>query len=90
MTVPQLEEVVRLHSPDLIFLAETKNKKAFMNKIKMKLKYDSLFVVDPIGRASGMAVMWKKELVIRKVLYTNFTIELQVAGKGNEVDWYLC
>ena len=57
-----------------------------MNRIKMKLQYDSWFVVDPIGRASGLSVMWRKEMVIRKVLYTDFTIELQVAGKGNEAD----
>ncbi|XP_071933546.1 uncharacterized protein [Coffea arabica] len=49
LTVFQMEEVVRLHSPEIIFLAETKNKKTVMNKIKRTLKYDSLFVVDPIG-----------------------------------------
>ena len=34
-------------------LSETKNKKCFMNKVMMKLRYDKLFVVDPIGKSGG-------------------------------------
>ena len=88
LTVSQLEEVVRLHSPELVFLAETKNKKFFMNKIRMRLRYDSLFVVDPIGRAGGLAVLWRRDLVVKRVLFTDFTIELNVEGKGTEEDWW--
>ncbi|XP_071923061.1 uncharacterized protein [Coffea arabica] len=88
LTVSQLEEVVRLHSPELVFLAETKNKKYVMNKIRMRLRYDNLFVVDPIGRAGGLAVVWRKDLVVKRVLSTEFTIELNVERKGTEKDWW--
>ncbi|XP_071918974.1 uncharacterized protein [Coffea arabica] len=88
LTVSQLEEVVRLHSPELVFLAETKNKKFVMNKIRMRLRYDSLFVVDPIGRAGGLAVIWRKDLEVKRVLFTDFTIEWNVEGKGTEEDWW--
>ncbi|XP_071939813.1 uncharacterized protein [Coffea arabica] len=33
LTVPQLKESVKLHSPELIFLSETKNRKDVMNKL---------------------------------------------------------
>ncbi|XP_071918969.1 uncharacterized protein [Coffea arabica] len=54
----------------------------------MRLRYDSLFVVDPIGRAGGLAIIWRKDLVVKRVLFIDFTIELNVEGKGTEEDWW--
>ena len=76
LTVLQLKEIVNLHSPEVICLAETKNRKCFMNTVRMKLRYDKLFVVDPVGRSGGLAVMWKKELAVSRVLSTVFLIEM--------------
>ena len=53
LTVPQLKEIINLHFPEVVFLSETKNRKCFMNKVMMKLRYDKLFVVDPIGKSGG-------------------------------------
>ena len=33
--------------------------------------------------------MWKKELSIGKVLFTDFTIELQIKGIGGKAQWWL-
>ena len=77
LIVPQLEKTVKLHFRDLIFfLSKTKDKKSVMNKIKMKLGNENIFVVDPLGKASGLVVMWRKGLNVYKVLFTDFTIEL--------------
>ncbi|XP_027148760.1 uncharacterized protein LOC113749274 [Coffea eugenioides] len=89
LTVSQIEEVNRLHFPEIIFLSETKNKKCYMNKLKMKLKFDSLFVVDPIGRSGGLAVMWRKDVQIKRVLYTDFTIELCIEDLSRKISWWL-
>ena len=62
MTVPQLREVVRLHSPSLVFLSETKKKKSYMNSVMQWIRFDKVFVVDLVGRAGGLAVIWKQEL----------------------------
>ena len=55
MTVLQLEEIVKLHSPKLIFLFATKNRKDVMNKVRLKLRYDRLFVIYPVGKSGGLA-----------------------------------
>ncbi|XP_027182377.1 uncharacterized protein LOC113780798 [Coffea eugenioides] len=89
LTVPQLKESVKLHSPELIFLSETKNRKDVMNKVRLQLRYDRLFVVDPVGRAGGLAVLWRNELQICKVLYTDFTIELLMERTGARARWWL-
>ena len=70
LTFSQLEETVKLHSPSIIFLSETKNNKTYMNRIKMKLKYDSLFVVDPVGKSGGLVAYSKNEVKVCKVLFT--------------------
>ena len=89
MIVSQIDEVNRLHFPEIVFLAETKNKKCYMNKLKMKLQFDNLFVVDPVGRSGGLAVMWKKDVQVKRVLYTNFTIELCIEDLSKKISWWL-
>ena len=83
------KEIANLYSPEVICLSETKNRKCFMNKVRMKLRYDKLFVMDPVGRSGGLAVMWKKELAVSKVLFTDFSIELQIEGTRDESKWWL-
>ena len=75
LTVPQLEEVVKLHSLQLIFLSETKNKKSYLNTVKMKLKFDKLFVIDPIEKSEGLAIMWRMELGVKKVLFIDLQLK---------------
>ena len=36
LVIPYLKEVIGLHSPNLVFLYETKNKNNFMEKFKKK------------------------------------------------------
>lgn len=40
----------------LVF-CQNKNTKMLKNKVKLKSKYDNLFVTDPIGKADGLALM---------------------------------
>ena len=88
LTVPQLREVVRLHSPSLVFLSETKKKKSFLNSVKQWIKFDNVFVVDPVGLAGGLAVLWNKELKVKKVLFTSFTIELLIDDSELGAEWW--
>lgn len=74
LTIPFLKEVIHLHSPNIVFLSETKNQKQFMNKVKNFIGFDDLFCLDPIGKSGEMSVMWKKDMQIEKILFTQFTI----------------
>ena len=88
LTVPQLREVIRLHSPSLVFLSETKKKKNFLNSVKQWIKFDNVFVVDPVGLAGGLAMLWKQELKVKKVLFTSFTIELLIDDSEIGAEWW--
>ena len=88
LTIPQLREVVRLHSPVLVFLSETKKNKSYLNKVKQGIQFDNVFVVDPVSIAGGLAVIWKKELAVKKILFTSFTIELLIEDNEAKFDWW--
>ncbi|XP_071905731.1 uncharacterized protein [Coffea arabica] len=88
LTVPQLKEAVLLHFPSLVFLSETKNKKSVLNSVKQKIKFDNLFVVDPVGLAGGLAVLWKEEVKVKQVLFTTFTIELLIVDSDTSLEWW--
>lgn len=39
-------------------------------------------------QTGGLTMIWRKDLLINKVLFTDFTIEVQVEGKRNEDKWW--
>ncbi|XP_027102977.1 uncharacterized protein [Coffea arabica] len=88
LTVPYLKKSIKLHSPSLVFLSETKKKKSYLNNVKQWIKFDHLFVVDPVGLVGGLAVFWKKELQVKKVLFSSFTIELLIEDREVGGEWW--
>ena len=32
----------------------------------MKIRYDNLFVVDPVGKSGGLAAMWRNDMKVSK------------------------
>ena len=85
LIVPQLRKVIRLHFPFFVFLSE---KKSFLNSVKQWIKFDNVFVVDPVGLAGGLAMLWKQELKVKKVLFTSFTIELLIDDSEIGAEWW--
>ena len=60
-----------------------------MNRVRLKLRYDRMVVVDPIGIAGGMAVMWRNDLKVCQILCTDFTIEVLLEKTGARDMWWL-
>ena len=58
-----------------------------MNSMKMKVKYVQLLVVDPIGKFGGLVVRWKMELQVKKILFTDFTIEVMIEDQYRKHEW---
>lgn len=52
------------HNPNCLFFMETKCKRDRLRNIRDKLGYSEIFVVDPVGRAKGLALMWNREIDI--------------------------
>jgi hypothetical protein len=49
--------MVQEKKPKFVFLIETLSKQKQMEKIKSRLGFEGLFVVEPIGRSEGLALL---------------------------------
>jgi hypothetical protein len=47
--------------PSFVFLIETLSTKQRLERIRVKLGYVALFVVEPVGRSGGLVLMWKEK-----------------------------
>ena len=59
--VRRLEEMIREHLPDFMFLLETKNSSDHVKKFQSSLGYDHFFLVDPVGLSGGLALFWRSK-----------------------------
>jgi exonuclease III len=58
-TVQDLYLMVKEKKPDILFLMETKCRKERMEGIRVKLGFQGLFVVEPVGLSRGLALLWR-------------------------------
>jgi exonuclease III len=58
--VQDLCQKTKEKKPTILFLVETKCKKSRMEVVRVKLGFECMFVVDPIGRSGGLALLWKE------------------------------
>lgn len=57
--VRDLHLLVKEKRPNLLFLMETKVRNVKMERIKVKLGYEGLLTVEPMGKSGGLALLWK-------------------------------
>jgi hypothetical protein len=50
---------VKEKRPSLVFLMETKLQANCLETIKVRAGFESVFVVDCVGRSGGLALMWR-------------------------------
>ncbi|KAK1381475.1 hypothetical protein POM88_028219 [Heracleum sosnowskyi] len=73
-----LTHVIRQKKPTLIFLCETVIRRSKMEWLQRRLGYEGLFVVDPIGRSGGLALLWKEKEQAKLISYSKNHIAVQV------------
>lgn len=77
-TVSQLNESLRLFSPELIFVSETKRKQGFVGTVCKKLGWgDRWMVVNPVGRSGGLLLGWADGVTIHQVRTSSFCMEVE-------------
>ena len=60
-----------------------------MNKVKAKIGFENIFVVDPVEKAGVLTLFWKKELEVKNILFSDFSIEVKI-GEGKSKDTWCC
>lgn len=84
----QLKETIRFHSPDIVFLSETMNNVSVIDKIKRKIGYDHVVVIEPSGKFGGLAVFWKNSLSPDKIQFSECSIEIRLEDPNKGCKWW--
>lgn len=74
-----LTDVIRQKKPTFIFLCETVGRRSKMEWIQRRLGYEGLFVVEPIGRSGGLALLWKEKEHATLISYSKNHIDVSVS-----------
>ncbi|XP_071939954.1 uncharacterized protein [Coffea arabica] len=89
LTIPQLKEVLHFHSPNVVFLSETKNQEKFMRSVQKKIRFEKGYVVNSIGKAGGMALYWNNAVTIDHLSHTDWYILACITDKEVNSQWWL-
>ncbi|KAL0408431.1 UNVERIFIED_CONTAM: putative mitochondrial protein [Sesamum radiatum] len=85
-TVQSLRDMVRSFNPDLVFLMETKCNSRRFDTIKRMIDMHGL-TVDPVGRSGGLALLWKKSVIVSIQSYSNRHIDASVQIDDQQQTW---
>jgi exonuclease III len=88
-TVRDLCLMVKEKRPALLFLIETKSRKNKLEGVRIKLGFEGLFVVDPVGRSGGLALLWKEAGCLDIQNFTRQHINAVVHSPGRDNQWKL-
>ena len=86
-TVRQLQEVIASKDPILVFLMETKLSKEEMTKKKFTLGFTEGLVVASNGSKGGLALLWKKEVLVDDQTFGPWHIDAVVGGDDGRGKW---
>jgi hypothetical protein len=68
---------------------ETKLQRTKMTSLRVKLGFDSMFVVDSVGRSGGLALFWKEDVQLEIQNYSNRHINAVITELGQNFQWKL-
>ncbi|KAK9035692.1 hypothetical protein V6N11_077725 [Hibiscus sabdariffa] len=86
-TVCALKNICFKNKNDIVFLSETKQKKRYLEKIRMRMKLDNAFYVEPIGIAGGLALWWNNEVKLSVLHHDKNLIDTVISING-EPEWF--
>lgn len=68
---------------------ETKVSTQTLNSVKARLGFDNLFVINPLGCKSSLAMLWKLDQGIEVLNYSSNHIHLKIRKQNLESLWFL-
>lgn len=88
-TVRDLHNLVKDKKQSFLFLMETLSKKNQLEKVRSRLGFDGLFVVDPVGKSGGIALLWKEANTLEIFNYSRSYIHAIVKDDEGNPHWIL-
>jgi exonuclease III len=82
-----LHLMVKKKGPKLVFLMETKICNKDMDFLRIKLKFNYIFVIDSVGRSGGLILLWKNDINIEIQNYSRRHINAIVSMGRDGVKW---
>ncbi|KAM1367659.1 hypothetical protein ACFX13_001153 [Malus domestica] len=89
LTVDNLLEQNRLHTPDMVILLETKNKSRSFVHLKGSLGMEHWFAIEPQGIGGGLCVFWRDESLVVLTKSEEFFMELKLWDEKMNCNWRL-
>ncbi|XP_062145461.1 uncharacterized protein LOC133852722 [Alnus glutinosa] len=59
----------------------------YMDHVRHRIGFDSMFVVDPVGRSGGLALLWKEAHLLDIYNFSRFHINVVVKADGGIDPW---
>ncbi|KAL9659220.1 hypothetical protein QQ045_018698 [Rhodiola kirilowii] len=78
--VRALAEVVRVNSPQVVGLIETKLPNRSWMKLRCQLGFQNCFSVPKRGKSGGLAILWRDELVLEVQNFSNYHVDAVISG----------
>ncbi|XP_039158851.1 uncharacterized protein LOC108959574 [Eucalyptus grandis] len=80
LTVHALKAMPAKEKPNLVFLMETKNSAVKLTDIQRRLHFTNAYVINPVGLAGGLAVLWNDQVL-------NDCALMELESKGCRFTW---
>jgi exonuclease III len=79
--------MVKEKRPNLVFLMETKCHNKNLDFIRIKLKFDHMFVVDSVGKSGGLMLLWNESIQVSIQNYSRRHINAHIKVGRHGVEW---
>lgn len=86
-TVQDHCRMLKEKSPLMVFLMETKLRKDKMERIRYKLGFLSMFVVDGVGKGGGLALFWGDDISVDIQNFSHRHINGVIKFSNSDVPW---
>jgi exonuclease III len=81
--------MVKEKKPNIVFLMETKLRSEKMERVRVQLGFEHMFVVDSVGKSGGLALFWAVDIGVEIQNYSRRHISAKVCSSPNKPQWKL-
>ncbi|XP_072076779.1 uncharacterized protein [Arachis hypogaea] len=87
LTVHNIKEIQNSHSPEVVFLCETKNQSLLVERQLKSVGFSEIFCVNRNGAAGGLALVWKEGVKVKVNRSAEFYISFLIEDQERRITW---